>query len=59
MRCRTGSCRSASKKPDPWIEAIGFAAKCHTEIETKSIDVERCYPIAQRIHHELEDARMG
>ena len=40
------------------IEAVQLAPERHAEIEAESIDMERRHPVAQRIHHHLQDARM-
>src|ERR1700722_17456615 len=40
------------------IEAMRLASQCRTEIEAKPIDVKGVDPVAQRIHHHLQHARM-
>ena len=54
----TGSWRSASKKPRTGIETVRLAAERHAEIEAESVDVELRHPVAQRIHHHLQHARV-
>ena len=40
------------------VEAVSFAAQRDAEIEAEAVDMERRHPIAQRIHHHLQHARM-
>src|ERR1700722_15094627 len=40
------------------IEAAWLAPQCRTEGEEKAIDMGRVHPVAQRMHHHLQHARM-
>ena len=40
------------------VEPVCLTAQRRAEIEAKTIDVERVHPVAQRIHHHLQDTRM-
>ena len=37
---------------------MSFSSKRDAEIEAEAVDMERRYPITQRIHHHLQHARM-
>ena len=41
------------------IEAVALAAEGGAEVEAEAVDMERRHPVAQRIHHHLQHARMG
>ncbi len=56
-RCNTGSCRMASKKPEHGIEAVTLSSQRNAEIEAETVDMKRRHPVAQRVHHHLQDAR--
>ena len=46
------------EKPGTGVEAVAVAPERDTEIEAETVDVERRDPVAQRIHHHLQHARM-
>src|ERR1700731_4715049 len=47
------------EEPGAGIEAVQLAPERYAEIEAESVDMERRDPVAQRIHHHLQYARMG
>ena len=47
----------ASKKPERRVEAVVLAAQGDAEIEAEAVDMEGGDPVAQGIHHHLQDAR--
>jgi hypothetical protein len=46
------------EEPCTLIETVDLTPECHPEVETESVDVERRDPVAQRIHHHLQYARV-
>ena len=55
----TGSCRIAVRKAAVAVEAVRSARQRGGEIEAEAVDMADLDPVAQRIHHHLQHARMG
>lgn len=46
------------EEPRAWIEAEPLAPQRHAQVEAEAVDVAGVDPVAQRIHHHLQHARM-
>ena len=55
----TGSCRTAVRNEELRSKPFGVARQRGGKVEAKAVDVADLDPVAQRIHHHLQHARMG
>ena len=56
---RIGSWRQLSRKPPPWSKPCVLAREDRREIEAETVDVHLGDPVAQRVGHHLQHARMA